>query len=174
MKKCIYCFLFIFSACLSPKVIPLKGNYPSTPITFHSEKTVNAIWDNIIDFFAQKGLSIKIIDKSSGLIISDNSKLSYSFENKYGKIKDTTAWVILNTIIDRYKNPYKPNSVSGSWNIRIKNDGTGTLINVNLVNIKAVYGSYYYSEYSHTIVEPVDVKGNTTGKFEQLIYDYIK
>jgi len=174
MKKLIAAVLFsLIGVSCGFKVTPLKGNYPTTPIIYYSEKSFDKVWDNIIDLFAQKGLSIKIIDRSSGLIVSEKSHLSWSLEKKDGKLFDSTYYVVLERIAPKgSKFFYTPAQVTGEWNVRIKNDGGRTAINVNLTNIKATYGSSYYS--GGRIVEPVDIAGRTTGVFEKFIYEAIK
>ena len=175
MKKTILPLMFLLFACYTVKTIPLKGKYPDTPIVYTSEKSFNEVWDNIIDLFAQRGLSIKIIDRTSGLIISDKSKLSYSFENKKGFIAHPDAYVVLQMIMDNYSDkPFRPEIVTGEWNIRIKAVDGKTSININLNNIYATYGAAYYSTYSHSVVQPVDVRGVTTGVFEKSIFDIVK
>ena len=175
MKKCIYLFLILFSSCAAPKVIALRGNYPQTPMVFYSDKSFDKVWDNIIDMFAQRGLSIRIIDRTSGLIISDKSKLTWSFENKAGVIEKPQAFVVLERIMQSYEDqPYRPTIVTGEWNIRIKQMENKTSINVNLTSIQATYGTAYYSSVTHSVMTPVDIAGKTTGVFENNIYEIIK
>lgn len=176
MKKNIAAFVsfFLFS-CMATKTIPIKGSYPAPPIVTISDRPFEKVWDNVIDYFAQNGIPIKIIDKSSGLIVSDKAKLSWSFEDKNGQIFSKTAFVVLDKIIDKMSGkPFVPESVTGEWNLRIKTDGGRTLINVNLFNIQATYGKYYYSSYSHTVIEPVNIEGRTTGVFEHKFEDMVK
>ena len=75
------------------------------------------IWSNIIDFFSQRGFSIKTIDKSSGIIVTDDYSLlsSYTYE-KNGKIENANAYVILSP---KYKGLYglgerKPDMLKGN------------------------------------------------------------
>ncbi|MEO6313565.1 MAG: hypothetical protein ABIX01_11920 [Chitinophagaceae bacterium] len=165
--------VFVILHSCSMHIAPLKGTYPKTPIVYTSEKSLDKIWDNIIDMFAQKGLSIKIIDKSSGLIVSEKSRLSWSLEKKDGSLFDSTNYVVLEKVSAKgSKYFYTPTRVTGEWNVRIKADGKLTYININLTNIMATYGSAYYS--NGRIVEPVEIVGRTTGVFEKSIYEMIK
>lgn len=174
MKRIVFACLML-SGCAVSKVIPLKGSYPQTPIISSTDKPFDKVWDNIIDYFAQKGIPIRIIDRSSGLIISDKASLSWSFEDKNGALKSPHAYVVLQTILDKmHEKPFIPASVTGEWNVRIKNADGKTTVNVNLYNIEATYGSYYYSVYTHSMITPVKVDGKTTGVFEQTIYDAVK
>lgn len=70
--------------------------------------------------------------------------------------------------------PFIPASVTGEWNVRIKNIDGKTSINVNLYNIEAIYGSSYYSSYTHSAMQPVRAEGKTTGEFEKKIYNAVK
>lgn len=183
MKKLLCLFSVIsFASCMSIKVIPLSGTYPTTPIVFYSDKSFDKVWDNIIDMFAQKGISIRVIDRASGLIVSDKSKLSWTFEDfKNGKNKkdrhikfDKDAFVVLEQMIDPWrKRPFTPDPVTGDWNVRIKKDGDRTSINVNLNNITATYERDYYTQ-NHLTFAAIEVKGKTTGVFEKMIFDIVK
>ncbi|HEV7622373.1 MAG TPA: hypothetical protein VGO09_11590 [Flavisolibacter sp.] len=61
MKIITLCFAFIFASC-AYKVIPLKNNYSNGNFEAATNKNKEQVWDNIIDFFAKNGLSIRIID----------------------------------------------------------------------------------------------------------------
>ena len=92
-----------------------------------------------------------------------------------GNLKNKNTFVVLQMIIDKmHEKPYIPTYVSGEWNIRIKSSDGKTTINVNLYNIEATYGSYYYSSYTHTLMTPVKVEGKTTGNFENSISTAVK
>lgn len=176
MKKNIAVLLSIFLfSCMATKTIAIKGAYPVPPITTSTDRPFDKVWDRVIDYFAQNGIPIKIIDKSSGLIVSDKAKLTWSFEDKNGQIFSKTAFVVLDKVIySMTGKPFPPEIVTGEWNVRIKTDGGKTLINVNLYNIQATYVKYYYTSYAHTSVEPVTVEGKTTGVFEEKFADMVK
>jgi hypothetical protein len=172
MIRALLAILFISAIACSPKVIPLKGSYPETPIIQYSDNPVDTVWDHVIDFFAQKGLSIKIVDRSSGLIISDATSLSWTFENKKGFPNHPERQVVIPMVIaPGADKAVTPTSVIGEWNVRIKATGNRTSINVNLVNIRALVstGSYMSGTASYTKVED-----KSTGVFEKLIFNKIK
>ena len=100
---------FIFCSC-TPKVIALKGTYPDKPFELSVDKSKDAVWDNIIDFFATKGLSIKLIDRSSGLIVSEKTALVWSYENSKGQLEKPSAWVVIPKLID----PRNPKAIGES------------------------------------------------------------
>lgn len=164
------CFLF---SC-AYKSVPLKGNYDEKPFELIVEKNKDVIWDNLIDFFATKGLSIKLIDRTSGLILSDRSLLTWTYEDAKGKLENPAAWVVLPKIVD--PGTMKPVSfaqVYGDWNVRIKEiDKDKTKINVNLVNIS--YTSTIYAFMSTVPTSTVYHDGKSTKVFEKLISEQIK
>lgn len=180
------------SSCATGKVIPLSGNYPTMPVMLNTEKSVESTWDKLIDLFAQKGLSIKVIDRSSGLIISDKTIFKTTVENEKGKLEDDNAWIVVSKVHDNalnrkvaisgttsgvYSKQLIPRDVTGEWNVRIKKDESGkTIINVNIVNVT-------YSDYVATgmgspgYYKDVPLNGafyKSTGVFEKLITDLIK
>lgn len=165
----------LFNSCMTMKPLPLKGNYLDKPYEVISDKTFEQVWTNIIDLFATKGLSIKLIDKSSGLIISEKTSFlnDYTFEDKTGNLENPNASVVIEKITYQgYNQSAKPDKITGEWNIRIKDNGNGkTVVNVNLTNIDAtsfIAGSQYSPARNLTF------NGKSTGKFEELISTLIK
>ena len=191
MKYLIIVTLF-FCSCGTTKLIPLRGTYPAMPIQITTDKSVEYVWDKLVDVFAQKGLPIKIIDRSSGLIVSDKSLLKTTIEESNGQLQDNTAWIVVPKQHDASLNrtvaitgttsgPYSkqliPRDVTGEWNVRVKKLENGTtVINVNIVNL--TFSDYvatglgtpgYYKEL------PLNASlYKSTGVFERLITDLIK
>lgn len=165
---------FTYFGC-APKVYTLKGSYPAPPIIYHTDKSFEQVWSNVIDLFAQKGIPIQLVDKSSGLIISGPATLTWSFEDKTGKLFKKDAWVVLPKVIDRGNNKIiKPYAVYGSWNIRIKVDSGKTAINTNLYNISAGYGLVGSYPMNKTPGTTPIMDGKSTGEFEKLIFDLVR
>jgi hypothetical protein len=167
---------FILFSCIAtnvPKPIPIKGTYGGLKI-IETQAQVDSVWDRLIDMFAQKGLSIKIIDRSSGLIISERTILPSTIELNSGALKDPLAFAITPKIYDRYtkKNTPLHSMLTGEWNVRIKKNGSGTTINVNVVNIE---GNGYALAAGTTYARNVTCyECKSTGVFEQIISDIIK
>lgn len=130
-----------FISCAPLKPGQLKGKYNDPPYVIISEKSKDQVWDNIIDLFAQTGIGIRIIDRSSGLIISnERTSLTVTYEKKNGELKDPTAYIVAASLVKPGSPTYYPAiSASGEWNIRIKEQDGKTLINVNLLNIRVEY-----------------------------------
>lgn len=182
MKILLFASLFFFTGCMSTKLIPIKGTYPETPIIINSTKTFDQAWDKLIDIFAQKGLSIKIIDRSSGLIISTKSELTTTAEDVNGIPFDKTAFIVVPTVVQFGKKVPVTGTSSGAyavakiaypaygdWNVRIKSNGTGCTINVNINNIS--YNAYDATAKAYKDINLYTYK--TTGVFENLLADLI-
>lgn len=181
MKKMVFVFIILFQTvgCV-PKIYPLKGIYPDKPFEGISSSPKEKVWDRVIDFFSQNGLSIRIIDKSSGLIISGATVLSATNEDNFGMLLNKKASVVYNQIYDPgTRKIMKPTSVAGEWNVRIKDsEGGKTIINVNLVNVVCYVGT------TSGVVVNMSQSGNamnnskftakSTGVFEKNIFDIIK
>lgn len=169
---CSIIIITIFYSCTA-KVYTLKGNYEDKPFEIVSEKKVDVVWSNIIDLFATKGLSIKVIDKNSGLIVSEKTSLiyNYTFEDGNGKPKDKTAFVVLGKINYLGSN-INPDKITGEWNIRIKEMPNGkTSINVNLTNIDA---TTYIPASQYNPMQNLTFHAKSTGKFEEIISNAVK
>lgn len=118
---------------------------PLTPISsetviIESKLSKEAVWEKLVDYMATNGFNVKIIDKQSGLVVSED----YSFvnnqthEGKDGKIINPDAYVIV-------RDGKKADYISGQANIRVKdNPNGGSIINVNLVNLTAKSVNYSY------------------------------
>ena len=161
--------VLVLTSC-AVKIYPLKGKYQDGPFMQVSNNPIDTVWDKLIDLFATKGLPIKIIDKSSGLIISDKAALLATNEDKNNKLENPGAGVVLEKVYNPGTRTFiKPGTVVGEWNVRIKaNANGGTTINVNLVNLKDVY-----TDLKGFTNERVS-KAISTGVFEKVIFDYIK
>lgn len=169
MKLLTILIVITLTSCLpSYKTIPLKSTYSDGNFEEYSDKTKDQVWDNVIDFFAKAGLSIRIIDRASGLIISGQTSLKTTYENTKGELVKKDAWVVVAKTIDQYKKVVPATSVTGEWNVRLKEVNGKTLINVNLV-------SPTYIGYT-TNVSTAFKKGSiqSTGVFEKMIYDIVK
>lgn len=185
MNRLILIPLIALASCAATKPIPLKGSYPATPIEIKTSQTFDQTWDKLIDLFSQRGISIKIIDRSSGLIVSERTALKTTIEDDKGVLDESTAWIVVpkqkNQATGRYEplsgsssgvyaKKMIPNDVIGDWNVRIKKTETGCTINVNITNVR--YEEYAPgSNYKREITMQFH---KSTGVFEKMISDYIK
>lgn len=174
MKHFIFTLLIItalFQSC-DPKIVPLKGRYSDGNFEGISTKTQDQVWDNLIELFAKTGITIRIIDKSSGLIIAGKTAMPWTYENGKGELIDKTAWIVIEKVIDPgSKKLINPTSINGEWNVRLKTTAAGTLININLVN-----PSYFYGSLMTKMGQREFVQGHfqSTGVFENMIFAKIK
>ena len=81
----------------------MKGTYSDGNFEGYSDKSKDIVWDNIIDFFAKSGISIRIIDKSSGIITSGEGSIPFTRENTKGELIKKDAWVVIYKLIDPNK-----------------------------------------------------------------------
>ena len=174
MKTMFLLFLvsIVFVGC-GPTLQVVKGNYQNKPFEIYSDKSQDEVWKKIIELFSTNGISIRLIDKSSGLIISEkNSFTSNStVEDDKGIPKNPSAFVVCDKA--HYTiNTYEPYLVTGEWNIRIASKNDKTLININLLNIQYRYKTEIFLTQGQDI--GVLGSGKSTGVFEKTIADYIK
>lgn len=159
------CLLLLFISC-SVKSVPLKNNYPTPPIIYISDSKIDQVWSNLIDFISTTGMSIKIIDKSSGLLITEDysflERVSYE-DQKTHIIHKPEAYLVSNWFRSTQGQPIIPTKLLANWNIRLKETDKGTSVAVNITNVRAEAGQFPYS---------FDVR--STGVFEKLIFDKVK
>lgn len=170
-----FCCITLFSC--SYQTIGLKGTYQTTPYETTTNSSFQQVWDKLIDLFAQKGLGIKVIDKSSGLIVAHNAMVPVTYENEKGQLADPNAWIVSPKVWEPgARKWYYVQSAAAEWNVRIKDSGNGTTkINVNLVNIVS---SMAVTQLNLVFVggttTQVNTKAVSTGVFERMIADLIK
>ena len=159
MRKIIPTLLF-FISCSAPKQI--INNAPSS-YTFETQKPFEQVWSNVIDYVTSKGVSIKNIDKASGIIVTDDYSLtgSYTYEDKNGNLQDPGAYVLINKIKSALGIIIPPSSINGNYNIRVKplKDNSGTSVTVNLVNLKGyvIFGTGYNRYNKYYIIKSTNV-----------------
>ena len=185
MKKTLFVItIAILTFSCTPKIYPVQNHYADLPYTVRTENTFDNVWDKLVDLFAQNGLSIKLIDRSSGLIVSDNSPITTTWEDKHGDLVHPDADIVVpkmkqndwQVFIPFFGGYYKkselknPSVVRGEWNVRIKKDGEGAIINVNLVNV--TYEDWDRVRKVSMIRNLSDFK--STGNFEREIAEFIK
>lgn len=156
--------------CVSKKI---TNNAPSS-YTFQTDKTFEQAWSNIIDYISARGVPIKNIDKTSGIIITDEYSLidSYTYEDKNGNLKNPNAYVVLQRIKGGFGNTVNPEFVHGNYNIRVKPQNGGTSVTVNLVNLKGAVtkGKNMYGGGGHLIYYKI----KSTNVFEKLLAENLK
>lgn len=146
------------TSCSTYKILntPLVGVYDEKPYIVYTDKSFEEVWSKTIDFFAEKGVSITTIDKSSGLIVASRIRFfgEYITQESSGVPQKEGAFVVLNRCGLQQGYSYedvKPTQVYGDWNVRIKSDGVKTSVNVNLLNFTV--------QSSPVVIGMVDMSG---------------
>ena len=168
LKKLTYFFVFItLSSCMMQQSLPLNGKYQETPFVVYSDKSKDEVWSKVIDVFAQKGLSINVIDKSSGIVGTNDYSFANSITHEMANDMpfDTTAWVVINKYMIDGLHPIYPTTSRGTFNVRVKEEGSKTSININLVGLSASF-------VSATTIVPYQIK--STGVFERTFSELVK
>jgi hypothetical protein len=154
----------LLQSCAGGSEIGLKGNYQN-PNTFYFDRTESEVWSGLMAVLCDKGLSVKSMDKSSGVIFGDKYDFTNqsSAENAKGQLVSKDAFIVSQYVVFTGTNYILPNQISADWNIRIFQHEGKTAMNVNVKNIVSKYSS------SVTIV----YEAKSTGNFEKLIADSI-
>jgi hypothetical protein len=92
----IACIPLMMLTAFGNKVFPVKGNYMNGPSVSIQINRKDSVWTKLIDFCSREGLSIKIIDKSSGLLTFEKLEVNWTYENdSVPEPKNKSAWVVL-------------------------------------------------------------------------------
>lgn len=166
-------FSFMVSSCGS--TIRLKGSYPDSHFSKETDLQYEEVWTRVIDFFAMAGIPITTIDKSSGLIVASRVSFLNSYTREVnGAPLDPEAYVVIPTVRGMFGNRLEPNAaitgdweMVGDWNVRIKANGSKTIVNVNMVNVECFYRTSGLS--GNTTKIPI----KSTGVFENSLLKYL-
>jgi len=164
----LICILSTFSC--NNELIPLEQTYQDNPYEFSVSATKDEVWTKLVQLLTSKGLAIKTIDKSNGLITTDNISFlnSYSFENNDGGLTNPNAFVVCTKV----RGPFtftaslKPDAISGQWTVLTKQADDKTLVDIKLANASG-----------KVVVEDADTREThnltvtSTGVFEKSVQD---
>lgn len=136
--------LLLLSGCLYK--VPLKGNYPGKPVYGYSERPVDEVWNRLIDVVTDEGFDIKFIDKSSGLVFSDDLSLkyhpstgfeAYTVEDKKGQLLNPHAYVVTERLNTSDPRMFVPGVATTKWSVVLREASGGrTAIKIALSDIK--------------------------------------
>lgn len=178
MKNSSISILLILLFSCGYKSIPLKGKYDDKPFVITTPSSFSTVWDKTIDLFAQRGIGIKLIDRSSGLIVAQNASAPVTSEDSKGNLINKEAWVVTEKIYDPGPRKYYYSTTANiEWNIRIKElPGGSTSININLINVEIVTSAAKVNLLVPASTSSYVVKSPalSTRVFENMIAEIIK
>ncbi len=171
----LFLALILVSCVVNP--VPMKGTYISDR-TFIIDKPLEDTWSKCIDLIASKGYGINLIDKSSGLIVTNKTDFIsvFTYEDDKGGLEKPEAYVVIDgrrIIAGSEKIKVKPVSILGNWNLRVKKiDENKTSVTVNITDLKGYINavSYAYSVQSQSVTIPA----YSTGVFEKWVSEQLK
>lgn len=170
--KTILLFLLSISLISCSKYYPIRGTYPDPPFKITVDMPFEKTWSKVVDIFAERGISIKLIDKSSGIIVSAPTRLSTTYELKKGGLKDPDAFIVVPVIYDpnagKRGTYYQTDSYRGEVTVRIKDETSKCTV---IVNIGDVTGQ--------KIMKGKPENGTvttfkSTGKFEDAFFELLR
>jgi len=163
--------LFLYS-CSVHKVIPVSEDHYDSK-TIETSASFDQVWDKLIDLFAQNGMSIKVIDRSSGVIVSERGLVPSTIELDPGKLKNPTAYAVSPKVRYATRDKSLYYELTGEWSVRLKKSDKGTVISINIGNVEGKYVAY--DDHSNAIVYTKHCPTcRSTGVFEENISNFIK
>ncbi|MEX6689244.1 hypothetical protein QTN47_17170 [Danxiaibacter flavus] len=173
MKR-ILALILLLSAC-SPKAVPLKNTYDTKPFEVVSKSDFETVWGRVIEMFAKQGIGIKIIDKSSGLIVAENTAAPVTTEDKNGNLLNPKAWAVIQKIYDPASGKYlyaKEGNIE--WNIFVKrNQDSTTTVNINLINVSNISSFYAVGNTSVNLSKTNRSRAISTKVFEKQVAEQV-
>lgn len=158
MKKIIYALVLcmFLSSCATPMLL---GEYPSNAYTITTNKSINDVWDNVVDWFFSTQTPIALIDKDSGIITSGKISLrSFATDERNKAPRDKNQYVVI-------PEDWTPEGliINGKVTGRVKREGEKTKVSVFLGDLECIpmIGT----------VRSVEIK--STGVFENKWLEYV-
>lgn len=130
----------MFASC-GPTTYVLKGNYAANN-SIETETSYDAVWNNVIDFFAMNNLSIAVLEKDSGIIVASNATIGESLvtmEDENGKVMNGSAWFVMPYL--NKSNGFKcvGNKAVCTFNVRVRKiEENKTFVSINLGGIQGI------------------------------------
>jgi hypothetical protein len=168
MKNCktrdliLLIFAYILIHGCNPILVPLKGEYVTSPKETVSALSTDSIWTHIEHLFRTHGLAVKKVDKTQGIITTRKTAFIplYTFENETGQLEEAQAWVALPKVLVKEKQS-KPKSIYSQWHVQFAELGNGiTSIKVDSTVLCTYYPNSFVKMETH---------GQSTGKLEELL-----
>ena len=167
--------MLLITSCFTVKEASLTKDYSKNVSSYESNLTVDQLWSKVIDYFSETGVGIQTLDKSSGIIISQdyNFIIKFTVENDKGELIDSTAWAVCNCTTIKDQNgkttALPPTTSLGNFNVRIKEEGGKSKISINLLNFRftRTYSGLYGMQSTSTF------QAYSTGVFEKSVMNYI-
>lgn len=175
-------FIFLFTistfltSCFTVKTYPIKGTYQNRYTDTVVNTNKEAIWNKIIDFCSQNGLSIKVIDRSSGVIVFDKVGTSCTYEKNDSttELMNDNAWLVVpkQYQLNAYPHILSPSSVSAEWNLRVK-EVTNDSFLIEIYLIYARHQTTYSTKYDKYMVDH-ELNAYSRGLMENHLLSFIK
>lgn len=155
----------LLNSCSTSK--GLLSNAYNAQKTFTTKQSFDHVWDNVIDLFAENGITVTNMEKASGFIAANGIEFNdnYTVENKKDKHYNPNAYFIIpNGKFDTAK-------ITANFNVRVRqNDDNTVTVSINLPNLT---GRTYKRDIWTGIPSVKDVEVASTGVFEQMLFALI-
>lgn len=154
----------LFQSCMEGR-IPLKGNYQN-PNTFYFDQKESEVWSGLMAVLCDRGLSVKSMEKSSGVIFGDRYDFTSvsSAENSKGQLVTKDALIVTQHVVFTGRAYVLPDQITADWNIRVFTYEGKTAMKINVKNIMS----------KSRLAQSVFYQAESTGNFEKFIADSIK
>lgn len=174
-------FSVLFACCFflisCSHTTAIKNQYVAKPVIYKSELNLDQTWDKLVDYISQNKFSIKLIDKTSGLIVFENPNTTATIENKDAGLVHPDAFVVVPSkkngimldvpVTGKFytKADFKdPALVNGEWTVRLKTEDGKVSVSTDLKKVT------YNKRKNSRKIRTQDVF-ESTGKFEKILAD---
>jgi hypothetical protein len=170
MKQLLLIIFLSASGCYSMQ--PIKGKYPEPPFQMETKQSFDKVWEKVVDVFSERNIPIKIIDKNSGIIVSEKVEMVTTGEDRKGVLLKKTAFIVVPSYYDpgakKITTTYLIDSYKGSITVRVKQRENEILVVISISEVTA------QSYMNGKIENGTNITYKSTGVFEKMFFDLIK
>jgi hypothetical protein len=175
MYKLILPFITVLclSSCYTTDLTYLTAKYKPNPISITKVPGLSKdqAWDRAVRLFAERNISIKTIDKSSGFIQSNIVSFISAYQIDGINAPPYPPYIITERSMSGGELSL-PSYLTGSLKIFLLNDSAQTEIRVSIEDLRIdLKPSQYYSSYTNA--GELRYRALSTGKLESEIADHI-
>jgi hypothetical protein len=162
---------FLLSGC-GFRTIPLANNYADKPYEF-GISSIDDAWKKVVEYLVEKGIAIKVIDKSSGLLTTESTSFlnSFTWENKDGSLMNPGAYVVCNKVRGplQMTSSLKPTVLNGQWVFLFKQEGEKSYLVIRLANTQGKVAEVQVGNDTESSGYSYNLEVKSTGQFEESI-----
>ena len=164
------------SSCNTYRQIPLSATLKPNPVSIvnASNLTKDQAWDRVVRLFADRNISIKTIDKSSGFIQSDLLSFVSAYQIDSEKTQIQHPIYVITQREQAYGVEIQPSYITGYLKVFILNDSGKVEVRVSIEDLRNYHIIDIHHRHSNVIThDEIKRQVISTGNLESEIANFV-